>query len=1706
MMGSRKKLFLAALLGAVMVLCFAIGLVPSQMQADLRANAASGATAVAISADGSGPAGDSYSIPVGADQGFSALGLLSDGSVSLLPAGEVEWSLASGGEAALSVADGDLVATVSALAPGEAGLYVATSDGLVDMVNLDLYQLTAEGKVLTALEITSPVDGSQVFVQTGVTGVPLVMTSTVDDPADAGSVTYTFDGDQTATASQPPYAAAIPDVTALTTFTITAAATSYATYDEYSDTVGFSVVQGNFDANGDGLPDDPFGLGLGPNDRFISSVNGKQTVVVGLPGAAKLVDIPAGGVTASVADPGDPSRIVTVVVPGGLVQAGESGVLLLSAADTLDALLGATEAADVSATPAGGLVPGARFAEISILISQDGGTTFQEIDNARLADNPVSVVMEGLTIAPGDNARFFDYPTTIIDTDAGAGVSIAIDAEAAGVWNQTSNGSAVGAGQVSAQLSSLSIVAPFLTPTHLQAVSVTDPFDFSTGGKQVDVVVSNVNIADDVDVFIDGVAAALVNAAPSGSNVVMTVTVPAAAALAAPASSADVDVRIDNNTTGEFDVLVNGFTYNGPDVTSIDPTEGPETGGTAVNITADGLGSLLQSVTIGGAALTNVSVTKANIYGVTTAASPGLADVVVTLNNNYTGTLADSFTYLPGSPVVSSVFPNAVFNDGGYTIRVNGEFFLDPAAQFKAAGFNYVLFTTAYNVYNFGGDVPAAEVEFIDDTKLNALTPVYAGAGLYNVYVATSTYSGAKEGIQISNAVDFTFVDINAAQMEIYDIDPRNGALEGGTLVQITGDGIPPSTIITKNGAGKLARSKGAATGNVVQIADSFAEAGTTNHQVPVSLFREPVGGGSQAPASIDMDVTFDSTVLTGVGFAPSTNLLTWYQKTAATNTANPGVIGVVISGGTFEITTLDDQRLGGTGASENPFLLGNLFFNVVGADGETTPIAVSGLSMATAAAAPITNTASEPGSFSVGCPTTTVDELLSEADSDSNGEVTFAEFQAFLPCGTQADFDALDDNGDGVITADDVPFVVPPCIDVLNDADGNADGSVTFAEFQATYPRGTQADFDGLDTDGDDVITELDCGTVINEVDVYFGPNAGTVRSVQAVSKAYGGYSNSIVRAITPAGERPGAVDVRVVLKADPSIFAISRAFNQYAPAPGKVTRPGDGGFTYDDCSVTSVTPDRTWIFGNETVAINGAGFDPNVSVVYIGDQIAQLDTTQTQSSSTLYVIVPELVGVPNGAPATQVVDVRCECDATKEAILEDGFTYVRYSEDAVTEGTASGTVFTTAFSFDGATGVSGQEIVLNSTASLTGSLSIPAISTQAVKSKLDGSSVKTGGRIFGLARASKVEDLFALENLIGQQAGNIWSFDFHIYRGEAPYDELSVAFATKDVPIKLSFPADDIVPAVSTSDLVLGALLSVETDFDRAHANRATGFSVEAGANLAGDFQSQVLPSEFTHNGGNVVSFDDVRIRSLGTSYQVRLSSGPGSIRAEFAPGQQNRVRPGDTINIEGSGLGYGAIDILDGSDAKSVIPVTQILAQDEFGISFVLPQGVQSGPITVRVKVPVVGGEQNVDLQGLVVPGGGLPLNLLALLAALLGILAGGDGGGGGGTCFIATAAYGTPMAEQIDVLRAVRDEFMLTNPVGTALVDVYYTVSPAIADVVAKHPALAAAVRLVLTPIILLGKVALAMPQVSLGLALMAGALAVLRRKLRRAKRA
>ena len=76
--------------------------------------------------------------------------------------------------------------------------------------------------------------------------------------------------------------------------------------------------------------------------------------------------------------------------------------------------------------------------------------------------------------------------------------------------------------------------------------------------------------------------------------------------------------------------------------------------------------------------------------------------------------------------------------------------------------------------------------------------------------------------------------------------------------------------------------------------------------------------------------------------------------------------------------------------------------------------------------------------------------------------------------------------------------------------------------------------------------------------------------------------------------------------------------------------------------------------------------------------------------------------------------------------------------------------------------------------------------------------------------------------------------------------------------------------------------------------------------------------------------------------------------------------------------------------------------------------------------------------------------------------------------GGGCLIATAAYGSEMAPQVQFLRELRDNTVLQTQSGTAFMtgfnQFYYSFSPAVADYERENPMFKEAVKVTLTPLL------------------------------------
>ncbi len=107
--------------------------------------------------------------------------------------------------------------------------------------------------------------------------------------------------------------------------------------------------------------------------------------------------------------------------------------------------------------------------------------------------------------------------------------------------------------------------------------------------------------------------------------------------------------------------------------------------------------------------------------------------------------------------------------------------------------------------------------------------------------------------------------------------------------------------------------------------------------------------------------------------------------------------------------------------------------------------------------------------------------ELIQQADTNKDGKVTFEELKAVRPKMTPERFKMLDTNGDGVLDSNDHPQAgqgqhgAAAFEAMMKQADANKDGKVTLEELKAVRPKMTEERFKKLDRDGDGALTKAD-------------------------------------------------------------------------------------------------------------------------------------------------------------------------------------------------------------------------------------------------------------------------------------------------------------------------------------------------------------------------------------------------------------------------------------------------------------------------------------------------------------------------------------------------------------------------------------------------------------------------------------------------------
>ena len=208
------------------------------------------------------------------------------------------------------------------------------------------------------------------------------------------------------------------------------------------------------------------------------------------------------------------------------------------------------------------------------------------------------------------------------------------------------------------------------------------------------------------------------------------------------------------------------------------------------------------------------------------------------------------------------------------------------------------------------------------------------------------------------------------------------------------------------------------------------------------------------------------------------------------------------------------------------------------------------------------------------------------------------------------------------------------------------------------------------------------------------------------------------------------------------------------------------------------------------------------------------------------------------------------------------------------------------------------------------------------------------------------------------------------------------------------------------------------------------------------------------------------------------------------KFAPGEIVELTGQVDVGLEGQPV---AIEIKDADGNLILIRTVTSDSNGEFTLKFKVPNTAASGEFDITTNVELDGQTfSGVDVDDIVEfpsqvdsestansestsdPVCGLGTMLqdgMCVVDTTKDVSTGKSSGGG---CLIATATYGSELAPEVQKLRELRDNFLLTTTSGTNFMgifnDVYYSFSPIIADYERENPVFKEVVKLAITPMI------------------------------------
>ncbi len=365
-------------------------------------------------------------------------------------------------------------------------------------------------------------------------------------------------------------------------------------------------------------------------------------------------------------------------------------------------------------------------------------------------------------------------------------------------------------------------------------------------------------------------------------------------------------------------------------VTEVSPASGPVTGGTRITVSGSGFVGPV-AVLVGGVAATDILVINPTTLIAVTPPNPaGLTDVVVRHEDGVRfGFLADAFTYqeVP-APVVSSVTPSSGIPDGGTSVEITGENFVNGAVVIfgaRAADCEPCSSTRFQNITDLAealieiGYLTSPHVKVMSSTTILARTPAHV-AGPVDVWVRNPDGQSGKL------AAGYTYVEPVVPAPTVTAISPSESTTAGDVEVTITGTGFstgadvfgdgaqvyfgtePAANVVVVNATEILARVPAHAAGVVdIVVRNPDAQTGKLpaafTYVEPVepaptvtaiSLAGSPVGGGAEVTITgtdfVDGAAVYFGTVAAGpVRVISDTEILTRVPAQAA------GVVDIIV-------------------------------------------------------------------------------------------------------------------------------------------------------------------------------------------------------------------------------------------------------------------------------------------------------------------------------------------------------------------------------------------------------------------------------------------------------------------------------------------------------------------------------------------------------------------------------------------------------------------------------------------------------------------------------------------------------------------------------------------------------------------------------------------------------------------------------------------